>query len=112
MQGIRWSNDLADIAFNFRLEDELLAKWQGLLGERLLVVPYEQLVTEPEPWIRRILAHCGLTEEKAVFAPHENRRSVTTSSVMQVRKPIGRQAIGSAEPYRPFLQPFIDAYYA
>ena len=111
MQGIRWSNDLSDIAFYFRLEDQLLAQWQRILGDRLMVVPYEELVTEPEPWIRRILAHCGLTEEKPVFAPHENRRVVTTSSVMQVRRPIGRQAIGSATPYRPFLQPFIDAYY-
>jgi hypothetical protein len=111
MQGIRWSNDLSDIAFNFRLEDKLLAQWQRILGDRLMVVPYEQLASEPEPWIRRILAHCGLSEEKPVFAPHENRRVVATSSVMQVRKPIGRQAIGSAEPYRPFLEPFIDAYY-
>jgi hypothetical protein len=30
---------------------------------------------------------------------------------MQVRRPIGRQAIGSAKPYRAFLKPFIDAYY-
>jgi tetratricopeptide (TPR) repeat protein len=111
MQGIRWSNDLADIAFNFRLEDQLLAQWRRILGDRLMVVPYEHLASEPEPWIRRILAHCGLSEENSAFAPHKNRRVVATSSVMQVRKPIGRQAIGSAEPYRPFLQPFIDAYY-
>jgi hypothetical protein len=31
--------------------------------------------------------------------------------MMQVRRPISRGAIGSAEPYREFLQPFIDAYY-
>ena len=111
MQGIRWSNDLGDIAFHFRLEDHLLAQWQDILGDRLMVVPYEQLAGDPEQWIRRILAHCGLPEEKGVFAPHENRRAVTTSSTMQVRRPIGRQAIGSAAPYRAFLQPFIDAYY-
>jgi tetratricopeptide (TPR) repeat protein len=111
MQGIRWSNDLADIAVAFRLEGQLLAHWQRNLGERLLVVPYEQLASEPEPWIRRILAHCDLPEEQPAFAPHENRRAVTTASVMQVRRPIGRQAIGSAEPYRPFLKPFIEAYY-
>jgi hypothetical protein len=111
MQGLRWSNDLADMAFNFRLEDQILAHWQGVLGDRLMVVPYEELATQPEPWIRRILAHCGLSEEKSVFAPHENRRAVTTSSVMQVRRPIGRQSIGSATPYRAFLKPFIDAYY-
>lgn len=110
MAGIRWSNDLTDIAFNFRLEDLLLERWRQILGERLLVVPFEALVTEPEPWIRAILSHCGLAEEPRVFAPHENRRAVTTASAMQVRQPINRNGIGSAEPYRAFMEPFIRAY--
>jgi tetratricopeptide (TPR) repeat protein len=111
MQGIRWSNDLRDIAVNFRLEDHLLSEWQRILGERLLVVPFEDLATEPEQWIRAILGHCGLAEEPAAFTPHENRGRVTTASVMQVRRPINRAGIGSAEPYRPYLKPFIDAYF-
>jgi tetratricopeptide (TPR) repeat protein len=109
-QGIRWSNDLKDIAFNFRLEDHLLTQWKRILGERLLVVPFEELVTEPFPWIRRILTHCGLAEEPQVFAPHENPRPVVTASVLQVRRPINRAGIGSAEPYRKFLRPFVEAY--
>ncbi|HTN14632.1 MAG TPA: sulfotransferase [Sphingomonadaceae bacterium] len=110
MNKIPWSYDLEDIAFHFRLEDALMARWQDTLGERLLVVPYEALVSQPGQWIRQILAHCGLTEEPQVFAPHENRRTVTTSSVMQVRQPINRAGIGAAEPYRQFLAPFMEAY--
>ena len=106
-----WSYDLEDIAFHFRLEDELLAQWQGLLGERLLVVPYEALVADSETWIRDILAHCGLPEEPGPYAPHENSRAVTTASAMQVRHPINPAGIGSAQPYREFLEPFLKAYY-
>jgi hypothetical protein len=106
-----WSYDLADIAFHFRLEDRLLEQWRRILGERLLVVPYEGLVTDPAAWIRRVLAHCGLADEPGVYAPHENRRAVTTASLMQVRRPINRASIGAAEPYREFLAPFITAYY-
>jgi hypothetical protein len=105
-----WSYDLRDIAAHFRLEDRLLAWWQDILGDRLLVLSYEKLVTEPDVWIRRILAHCGLAEEPGVFAPHENRRPVPTASMMQVRRPINREGIGAAEPYRRFLDPFITAY--
>jgi hypothetical protein len=112
MQGIRWSNDLRDIAFNFRLEDHLLSEWQRILGERLLVVPFEELVSAPEPWIRAILAHCDLAEQPQVFAPHENRGPVTTASVMQVRRPINRSGIRTAEPYRAYLKPFVDAYFS
>lgn len=105
-----WSYDLADIAAHFRIEDQLMSQWQQILGDRLLAVPYEALVTDPEPWIRRILAHCGLEEEPGVFAPHENARAVPTASMAQVRRPINRDGIGAAEPYRQYLQPFIEAY--
>jgi hypothetical protein len=106
-----WSYDLQDIAAHFRLEDRLLEQWRQILGDRLLVVPYEAMVTEPAVWIRRILAHCGLAEEPQVFKPHENRRPVPTASMMQVRRPIHREGIGAAEPYRSFLDPFLEAYY-
>jgi hypothetical protein len=106
-----WTYDLEDIAFHFRLEDELLRRWQEILGDRLLVVPYEALVTQSEQWTRRILQHCGLSEEPQVFAPHANARTVVTASVMQVRRPINASAVGAAEPYREYLQPFVDAYY-
>lgn len=107
-----WSYNLEEIAFHFRVEDELRALWQDILGDRLLIVPFEGLVSEPQSWIRRILAHCGLPEEPGVFAPHENARAVTTTSAMQVRQPINRKGIGAAEPYREFLAPFIAAYEA
>jgi hypothetical protein len=108
--GLPWSFDLEEIAFHFRLEDQLLARWQEILGDRLLVIPFESLVGEPETGIRRVLAHCSLPEEPQVFAPHKSDRTVTTASVMQVRRPISRQAVGSAAPYREFLEPFVTAY--
>ena len=110
MRGLDWSWNLEDIARHFKLEDDLFSHWTQLLGDKILVVNYEELVSNPEPGIRRILAHCGLDEEPAVFAPHKTRRAVTTASVMQVRQPINTGAIDAAGPYRKHLQPFIDAY--
>ncbi len=107
-----WSYDLADIAWHFRLSDQLRCHWQNVLGDRLLVVPYQELVTQPSDWIRRILAHCGLSEQPQVFEPHRNRRPVATASVAQVRNPISRSAVGSAQPYAQYLGAFSDAYEA
>ncbi len=106
-----WSYDLEDIASFTRLEDGLLEQWQAILGNRLLVVPYEELVTTPEQWITRILTHCGLEVEPQVFAPHRSDHKVTTASVAQVRRPINRGGIEAAAPYRPYLEPFMAAYY-
>lgn len=106
-----WSNSQADIAQHFRIEDALRARWQDLLGDRLLVMAYEDLGSDPQAMIPQLLAHCGLTPEPQVFAPHTNTRAVTTSSAMQVRQPISRMGIGAAAPYREFLDPFMQTYY-
>lgn len=108
--GLEWSWRLEDIARHFQLEDELFDFWSNMLPDRILVVEYSELVTDPQAQIERILAHCKLPLEPQVFEPHKTKRVVSTASVMQVREPINRRGIGSAGPYRAQLQPFVDAY--
>ena len=111
IHGVAWSFSFADIAHHFRIEDQLMAFWQRELGNRLLVVPYDELVDESAKWTARLLAHCGLAEEEAVYMPHLTQRRVATASSLQVRRPINRDGLGVAKPYRPFMQDFVDAYY-
>jgi hypothetical protein len=110
IHGVAWSYSLTDIAHHFRLEDDLMAFWKAQLGDRLLVVPYVELVEEPAAWTARLLAHCGLGEEAAAYTPHLTERTVATASSLQVRRPINRDGLNVAAPYRSHLQPFIDAY--
>lgn len=107
---IPWCWSLEDIAWHFKLEDRLYAHWSQVFPDRILTVPYESLVTEPTAWITRMLAHLGLNPEPAVFAPHEQKRTVQTASVAQVREPISTGSIGAASKYRAQLQGFRDAY--
>ena len=107
---IPWSWSLADIAWQFRLEDALHAHWSRVFPERILTVPYESLVREPRPWITTMLTHMGLPAEDACFAPHETRRDVQTASFAQVREPISPASIGGAARYHAHLQPFREAY--
>jgi len=106
----QWSNDLAAIAHHFRLEDELLRRWRDILGDRLLVVRYEELVDDFAGEMGRIAEHCGLALEPAMLSPQDNDRAVTTASVQQVRRPLNRAGIGAAAPYRDYLTPFAEAY--
>ena len=105
-----WTSDLADIGYHFRLEEELLRRWQDILQEKLLVVPYEKLVDDFGGWIGRIAAHCNLTDDPAMLAPEKHSGAVATASAMQVRKPVNRKGIGVAEPYREFMGEFFAAY--
>ena len=107
-----WSYDLEEMAYHFRLERELLSRWTDILGDKVLIVPLEGLISQPETWIRKLLAHCGLPEEPQVFEPQKNVRVVSTTSAMQVRQAINRNGIGIAEPYRKMLAPFETAFSA
>lgn len=108
-KGVPWSWRQEDIAHHVRSEERLLAHWREVLGRRLLVLSYENLVERPEEEGARILAHCGLPPE-SLGAFHETERAVTTSSAAQVRQPLYRGSVGAAERYRAHLQPFIAAY--
>ena len=89
-----------------------MAFWKAQLGDRLLIVPYGALVDDPAGWTARLLAHCGLPEEAAAYTPHLTERRVATASALQVRRPINREGLGVAQPYRAYMTPFIDGYTA
>lgn len=101
---------MTDIGHYFRIEDRLHAHWAALFPERILTVAYEDLVSNPDDWIPKILTHSGLGGEPGVYAFHENKRSVRTASVQQVRSPISTDRIGSARGHEPYLARFRAAY--
>jgi hypothetical protein len=106
-----WTWSLADIGHFFRVEDRLYAHWTKQWPERLLTVPYEELVRDPAEWIPRILAYAGLEMEPQVLEFHRTRRSVRTASVQQVRNPISTTRIGAAEAYDRHMDTFREAYH-
>ena len=73
----------------------------------VLSVSYEDLVADIEGQTRRILEFLDLEFEQACVDFHLSKATVTTASSEQVRRPINREGIGSAEPYRQWLQPLI-----
>ena len=74
----------------------------------VLTVRYEELVADVEAQVQLILDFLGLPFEQACIDFHLSKAAVTTPSSEQVRRPINREGIGAAEPYRPWLQPLID----
>ena len=108
--GQDWSWSLDQIARHMRGQERLASHWRVLLGERLHIVDYDALTLDPATEIRAMLTHCGLAFEPATLEPHKAQRAVTTASVTQVRAPIGRNAVGSADRYAAHLAAFDEAY--
>ena len=105
-----WSWALEDIAHHFNIEDRLFAHWREQFPDRMLIVPYEQMVQQPEEWIPRILLHAGLEDEAGVREFHRTSRAVRTASVSQVRQPISTARIGLSKVYDAQLEPFRRIY--
>ena len=104
-----WSTDLADIGFAYRQYERLMRHWHETLDLEILDVQYEDLVADPEPWIRRIIEFTGLPWDDQCLRFHESTRDVMTLSYDQVRRPIYASAVKRYEKYRAHLGPLEQA---
>jgi hypothetical protein len=85
-----------------------MAYWKAVMGDDLIDVSLEGLITDPEIQIRRLLDACGLPFEDACLSPHQAAGAVTTASAVQVRKPINAEGIGAWRRYGSQLAPLRD----
>ncbi len=110
LEGAEWSWSLPLIARHIRAEERMHTHWTALYGDRILTVPYADLTGAPDLWIPRILAHCGLADERGTRMSHETPRAVHTASMAQVRRPISTSAVGAWRRYEQQMAPFWSAY--
>lgn len=105
-----WSYDLDEIVRFQRAYERLMDHWESVLPPgRILSVSYEALVADPEPQVRRILDHCGLSWDAACLEFHTSRRAVRTASAAQVRRPIYDTSIGRWRLFAKQMAPWFDA---
>lgn len=102
------ANDLRHIGQLYCDYVRLLDRIDAVDPGAILRVDYEELVSEPESQIRRMLDFIGVPFEAECVAFHLSDAPVATPSSEQVRRPINSRAIGSAEPYRQWLGPLIE----
>jgi tetratricopeptide (TPR) repeat protein len=89
-----------------RAVERLTAHWRAVLpADRFVEVDYEQLVRDPRPAIRRLIAACRLPWDEACLRPERNPRVIKTPSKWQARQPIHRDAIESWRRYESWLGP-------
>lgn len=102
------ANDLRDIARFYRDYVRLVEAVDSAAPGGILRVQYEELVDDIEGQTRRIFDFLELEFEPACIDFHLSTAAVATPSSEQVRRPINRDSVGSAEPYRQWLGPMIE----
>ncbi len=101
-----YATDLGDLAHAYDEYRRLMRHWRQVLPQdRLLEVPYEALVDDPQGWSRRMLAFIGLDWDPRCLEFERTDRTVITASRWQVRQRINRRSIGRWRHYQAFLAP-------
>jgi len=105
-----YATDFGDLAHYYHEYRRLMAHWRSVLPpQTLLEIQYEDLVDDPEGWIRRMLAHIGLPWDPRCLEFDRTDRPVLTASNWQVRQPIGKGSVGRLRRYERFIGPLREA---
>lgn len=102
------TNDLRHVGQFYRDYVRLFDAMKAAAPGRILSVSYENVVDDIETETRRMLDFLGLEYEPQCIDFHLTQGAVATASSEQVRRPLNREGIGSAEPYRQWLGPLIE----
>ncbi|TDJ45214.1 MAG: sulfotransferase [Gammaproteobacteria bacterium] len=107
-RGQPFTYDLTDIGEYFLEYQRLMDHWHEVLPGTVLTVQYEDMVTDFENQVRRLLEYCELPWEDACINFHETERPVRTASSEQVRQPIYSKSINYWRNYEQYLGELIE----
>jgi tetratricopeptide (TPR) repeat protein len=107
--GQEFTYSLEDLGRYYRGYVELMEHWDQALPGKILRVQYEDVVSDLEGSVRRLLRFCGLPFEQACLEFYKTARSVRTVSSEQVRRPIYREGLDQWRNYEQFLAPLKSA---
>lgn len=103
---MNFAYELTELGMYHNQYRRLMDYWNEALPEgTVLDVDYEKVVDDLETEARRIIDHIGLEWDPACLAFHENKRTVKTASIAQVRQPIYRNSLERWRSYEQELQP-------
>ncbi len=108
--GMRYASNLDSIAHSANLYRRYMTHWHNVFGDRILTVPYEALVADPETYSRQVAEFCGIDWHERMMHPEENTKQVRTASIDQVRNKISTKSIGGWSKVADHIQPMLDGF--
>ena len=107
--GQRFTYGLSNIGRYYRDYVEVMDHWDEVLPGKVLRVQYEDVVSDTEAQVRRMLDYCELPFEENCLQFHQTERAVRTASSEQVRQPIYSAGLEHWRNYEPHLDKLKDS---
>ncbi len=112
-----YKNDFDDrLNFTYDFEDlfsfykeylELMNLWKSKLSKEIYDIKYENIISNPENEIKKLLSFCELDFEKECLNFYQNKRPIKTVSSAQARQPLYNKSISS---YKNFEKNMKDIF--
>jgi len=106
--GQPFSYDLVEIGEYYLEYQRLMDHWQSICPGFVLDVNYEEVVSDLDTQVKRVLDFCDLPFEEGCLRFHETERAVKTASSEQVRKPIYSSSVNLWRNYEHKLGDLIE----
>ena len=104
----RFSYTLDNLADFYIAYSRIMNHWRETLGDRIVDVHYEEIVSDQETQTRTLLDRLDLDFEEACLHFEKNKASSATASSVQVRQKVHRKSIDKWKRFEQQLQPLAD----
>ena len=106
--GQPFSYDLVELGEYYMEYERIMTHWKEACEGFVLDVNYEDVVSDLDVQVERILNFCGLPFEESCLRFYETKRAVKTASSEQVRRPIYSSSVNLWRNYEDKLEELIE----
>ena len=101
--GLNFTYDQEDLVKYYQYYLELMNFWKSKYSTNILDVKYENLISNNEVEIKRMIKFCELNWEENCLAFYKNKTPIKTMSTAQARKPIYTSSLNSFDKFKKYL---------
>ena len=105
---LNFSYNFSDLGKYYLLYRDLMSFWNNLLKDKIYNIEYENLINDNEREIKKLLNYCDLQWDENCITFYNNKKSVSTASLAQVRRPIYKSSIQKWKNYSEELKELSD----
>jgi len=102
-ENLNWTYDETDLFRFYQEYDSLMSFWKKNIPDFIYDVNYENLISNSEFQIKKIVNFCDLDWEPGCIEFYKNKRAIKTVSSAQVRQSIYNSSVNSSKNYEDFM---------
>ena len=96
---MNYANNFKNIAAFYNLYLNIMNYWKNKFGKEIYDIDNENLIKNPEKEIKNLVSFCGLDWNENYLKFYENKKTVSTASLAQVRSPLYKSSIKKWEKF-------------